>query len=687
MQTCKEHLSIAGITGWRLLVLCAVVACGQHVQAQQMSDEDAGLGFEMIGPENSAFSIDGGGWDLKPGFKINPIGGIDGGCALSYERTDPKAYEICASLPVAIEAGKKYKFSVWIKGESLKTSEPAMRCVAFELYKNGKFMSGGAYPLHSPEENWRCIGGELVSDVDCTARLLLYMERGVTGKLVFSNPKIERANCKPWIVHQLYPKFSSIASNDGITVFKVCRWWGGQEKDIEIQAELKNGGKAVASYTVKLGGDGLCKIDFGSGLPEGNAKIVIKVVDSKRKLVLIERTLPVEISRQQDLQRGGCNIGIDGRAFVDGAPFMPIGVYMHGISRADIRRLANSPFTCVMPYNAMSLKFDDSKKSGVAAIREVLDELDKHHIKIIFSIKDAFDGYPKPNSVWNYEGKNEEEFTKWIVGSLKDHPSILAWYIYDEPPGHEWLPRLEKRRRLVNALDKSHPTWIVYGEIGELPLFTSASDVMGLDIYPIRSPGKSDMSQVARNMNAAEKAFCAPTSAGGAIWGVPQFFNWGNYDKKAQIDHAYRQKSFVDPTEEEMRSICLLMAIKGAKGFIGYSYFDLFMRGAEPDAGKRWPEVCRVGETLKELEPFIMSGEKTIETTVLQTEGEVFTKCLSDGKGHLKVLIAAPGPGQVKAQIDIPTEMYLKSKFGRTEYLASGKYLFRGDGVCCDILE
>jgi len=367
---------------------------------------------------------------------------------------------------------------------------------------------------------------------------------------------------------------------------------------------------------------------------------------------------------------------------IDGNPFMPIGLFVGNISKTDIKRWAGH-FNCVMSYSCSNLKFKDSSKEGLEAVREVLDELSRNNIKIIFSIKDIYDGYPNADKKWMlYGAKSADESVKLIVNTFKDHPAVMAWYICDEL-GSNWIDELEKRKYLVNSLDMKHPTWAVYYKYQELPFFASTCDILGVDPYPIEKPGNHNMLLVKKNMDAANKSF--RTNDGIALWSVPQFHNLGNYDWRAKENYEYKLKNFATPSKEEMQSMCLLMAIMGSKGFIGYSYFDIFPRKTEEE--KRWLEICDIAELLKELAPFILSPQNSFEIIVENKQGNVLAKAFLDEDKRIKILIAGIGPGKSEAIMTIPQNINLTSRFGRTKSLTSNKYIFQGEGICSDILD
>ncbi|NCA67143.1 MAG: hypothetical protein EOM87_03660 [Clostridia bacterium] len=102
-----------------------------------------------------------------------------------------------------------------------------------------------------------------------------------------------------------------------------------------------------------------------------------------------------------------------------------------------------------------------------------------------------------------------------------------------------------------------------------------------------------------------------------ALWGAPQVFPWSNYN-------SYEEN--VWPTETQMRSMSLLMAVMGAKGFVMYSYMDLFRD--KSDFNQHWPEICRVAQTLRDLAPYLLGDAPNPTLDMKVVKGQIEAKAL-----------------------------------------------------------
>jgi hypothetical protein len=163
-------------------------------------------------------------------------------------------------------------------------------------------------------------------------------------------------------------------------------------------------------------------------------------------------------------------------------------------------------------------------------------------------------------------------------------------------------------------------------------------------------------------------------------------------------------KRFLDPTEDQMLSMSLYMAARGAKGFIFYAGNLLAMTDevfyapgrnrikdapapqTEADFTRRWAELSRVGAVLRGLEPFLLADKPAPEVKLEVEKGEVVAREFRDADGNVRILIAGVGPGESQAVITTTAPMPLTSSNGKTVALGENKYRFTGKDICSDIL-
>ena len=273
---------------------------------------------------------------------------------------------------------------------------------------------------------------------------------------------------------------------------------------------------------------------------------------------------------------------------VDDKPFFPLGLYTGNGPTSDkatevLDEIANSPFNVIMNYGISS--------GNIEQIQRYLDAVNEHGLKIIYSLKDIYEGTQYyPGRVGKYKG--EEQIIRGVVGTFKDHPAILAWYLNDELPS-KYIPRLTKRYELVKKLDPNHPAWIVLYQVNDLKLYMKTTDVIGTDPYPI--PHRS-ISMAGEWTQLTRKA-AGPKRA---IWMVPQAHNTSIYRKNGT--------KYAAPTFDEMRCMTYQCLVNGANGLVFYSFFDL--KRDPLGFESRWSDVKKLGEEIKSLVPVLLSTDE-----------------------------------------------------------------------------
>jgi len=269
-----------------------------------------------------------------------------------------------------------------------------------------------------------------------------------------------------------------------------------------------------------------------------------------------------------------------------------------------------------------------------------LDYLASKNVKIIYSIKDVYEGtrwYHEPVLGW----RGEDAIVRNVVSAFRDHPAVLAWYLNDELP-LTMRDRLEARQRLVSQLDPHHPTWAVLYQVDDLYGYQNTADVLGTDPYPI--PDKPVTL-------AAEWTQKSVAASGGhkPLWMVPQAFDWASYRKDGAKGRP--------PTLDEELVMTYLCLIYGAHGLIYYNYADL-LRDPRLGFDKRWADMLVVGKEVKQLEPALLStaGPPKLE---VQAPSGVHFAIRADNTRRTFVLMANPESQEALVRIASPQQAVL----------------------------
>lgn len=93
---------------------------------------------------------------------------------------------------------------------------------------------------------------------------------------------------------------------------------------------------------------------------------------------------------------------------------------------------------------------------------------------------------------------SREQFIQHIQ-TLKGHPALLCWYVYDEPSGDRFA-EADARYRMARDLDPAHPALINYLSS---KLEGHTGDIYSTDVYPIPHSSPSAAINAVRTMRAA----------------------------------------------------------------------------------------------------------------------------------------------------------------------------------------
>jgi hypothetical protein len=642
------------------------------------------------GIANTTFEVPGA-WALGEGFKIAAGEGQSGRGALCYERSDPGKYGF-TSQRLKLEPALKYKVGVWIRTEGVTGPDPnetgATIAVEFTDSSDPNAYRGGDYATGvRGTQGWThitMITG--LREANVTPSIRLYMRPGMTGRAWFDGVTIEPVGIADWTVYQILPEMQRLPLDGGSVLLGSEGGIPKEVADASCLIEAEQGGKTKGSVLLPVASGRISfkPSDLGAIEP-GPVNMKLTMLSPSTKAILGKNYMEATaVAGKSATDSSACTIDEHGRTLVGGKPYMPIGLFNLGITPADLARLKDSPFNTVMPYHSFFLS--STREYGLGSVCEVLDECQKNGIKVVYSLKDLHENYfgypdgyfsPKQDRILGEDpGKGSDHLVRHAVNSLKDKPAILAWYTGDEME-LKFASQLDARRRLINTLDSNHPVWAVFTHVTDLARFGSAVDVMGIDRYPIFNDSSNDLPNMKFYLDQLWRVWNAPGT--GPSWAVIQAHDSGIYDANLKKSMNLRA-----PTEEEIRSLAIMHAIAGVRGFFFYSYFDLQRQVDGKSFGERWEMMVRIGAMLKALEPLIMSTTPIQPLRIPSTEGTVCGALLRGENGEVAVLLS--GYNGPRAKVKISGLPKLHSQYGCTTKVSDDEYLFTGKGFCSDIL-
>ena len=662
-----------------------------------------GLAFGVRAAElvtNGDFEDGLANWSPVPNVTFEEQGGAEGSKGILYtlEEGSPERRPLTQELVQVPEAGALYRLAAHIRSENIKGGRPRFRVDYYDA--DGNHLGFDFKRGLAGTADWRgweinCVPPEGVA----RAVMALDMEEDITsGKAWFDHISFSKVVYAPQVC-VVYPTQGQLSADGDLVKVNLVQLGNDEGEGIYLGQRLRLEAvygderiaqeQTVASHLVNF---------QMPALPPGPVELITTLIRASDGEVLATATEHfTAVASEAPRPRGACYIDEKGRAIVDGKPFLPIGMYITNFKwpngQEEFDRLLNSPFNCFMPYDALQMHRpdDEARAPSFESLRAMLDAVDEHGKKVIFSVKDMYDapGYEGAVGMWRWMGEdylNANAALEKLVGEIGSHPAILAWYINDEISIRK-LAMVQARREQLNRLDPNHPTWGTLCDYSEAPFFACAQDVMGVDPYPLEyKTTPANQAKLVTAMNAVD-------ASGQPAWVVPQVMNWAVYRAREKPE---RWNELYEPTLEQMRAMTLYDTLRGAKGFVSYSYQDLWRpmvpsyfnppMMTKEECERRWNECCQIAETLQELAPFLLSdqGPQPVSFQVLQ--GRADARLFQDEAGRIRIIVAAIGPGPAEVVVRPPAGKSFTSAFGHATLQEDGAWRFTADGIAADIL-
>lgn len=326
-----------------------------------------------------------------------------------------------------------------------------------------------------------------------------------------------------------------------------------------------------------------------------------------------------------------CYLDEHNRLVVEGKAFFPLGFY-GGRNTEDLRRLADSPFNCVLDYGMTA--------QDVETTREYLDEAHRLGIKIIFCVNDVYPSATYRQKLGDWVGN--DAILEGVVKTFRDHPALIAWYNNDEL-AFDKKGEIEGYYRRIKELDPNHPQLMVHYRPGSYRTFVDAYDIVGVDVYPIP---KSPVTELSGRIDLAYKE----TEGKKPIWAVPQTFAWYQHREPEDPDDTLGRRRLPMPKEwlngraptyDETRAMTYLALVHRAKGILYWCFYNMTYL---PDFVERWDFMKRIGEEVEALFPVLLSPEEMAISTEPANEAIHCLLKVADGKRYLLAVNASREP-------------------------------------------
>ena len=608
---------------------------------------------------------------IRPGFGCNGNAGL----RISVSPQKPiRMYETKIIEPVM--PGKKYKLSVWLRNDPQNIRRNYLVFTA--KTPQGKWVyEKNTTTLVKKDKGWELwentftTNGEEVGKYRYSVVIGSFRGRKkTTAAYTFFDNLSMREDVPEWYCAIVWPTHHTLGPKN--SKLRLSNTFVGPylKKDalpLYLLEVFDAKGRKIAE-TVKRPNKKIVSARFDK-LPEcGKASLKVTLLDEKNRLIAGKKEFPI-IIKKRTATPNACVIDSRGRAVINGKPFMPLGFWATWSLLPEVKATKLMEKFSEAGVNLVCSGHFIFTRQTPAQEKAYLDICRKNNIKVLVALF---------RHAYRDDAKSVTQMLK-DVKRLKNNPSVLGWFMADEPSPSR-MEKVALNRQLINNIDPDHPA-IVNSDHGmQAHRFISGTDVYMHDPYPIKRHGAT----LRGSYNVAR--YIAGT--GTPYWVISQAFNWGNHQPdKRVIKDLKLYNEFIEPTENQMLANALLHGCLGAKGFILFSWGSLFKGPVPKLFPQREKAALNVIRELKTMEKFILAEKDPEVLKVKFGKGLVraFLFKADDGR-RCVVLIGIDAKNQ--AEIMLPPEFKnWKSRYGKTVLGKNGMALYSGPAISCDILD
>jgi hypothetical protein len=545
--------------------------------------------FKTGNTYNENFNSGARGWNLGRGFELRPGEGINGSTALFA--SSPRADKANTVFPIEVTPGS-YKVSIKYRVKNIKGRNKGKKGAFILGYiqtydATGKGLKAqNFWAMCDPaEQDWQTYSSSVTISQDATssAKLVIVFDWWHTGEIWFDDIFIEPTGA----VAAIFPLSpSNLTLNNQGSIALLAYFYNRadcNESNLAMLVSLNDKSKLLYPE------HGVFRGDFGRF--SKTVKVKAKLLNMKQKAIIAEHDYRLfAIPDNAKAPEGATRIDKFGRTLRNGKPILPIGTFTYQTMHPeDLKRVWDAGFDFISFgfKEAILYTYPNRQK-----MRSMLDELGKYSLKAMLQLQLMIPAKEHIRKIYagDFDGLTDRDgVVTALAETVKDHPTFLGYYLADENPRNE-LREVQILRENINQVDPWHFTVTLTNLAENFSFFVPTGDVLCYDSYPL-----PDAHKFLATDRALENLFALKTP----IWFCAQGFLWRINLK----EHANKP----DPTEGAVRTAPLLAVIHGVKGFMFYSYHEIFAKGSKFEPGhaaKFWPKVIATVKMLRELEPF-----------------------------------------------------------------------------------
>jgi hypothetical protein len=600
------------ILSFQLFLPCALVAQTDPPASPAPSDALGGLQSLYPWPEDPANLV------LNPSFEevdsfgkprgwilgssphlFRGIGARSGQWALHLEDSDQDRFTPNARQAMPLDAGW-YSFRGWARAVAAGTQVSG---------SGGRIsLSGaGSTDVISGTTDWIRLERRDVPVSPGDAPVLrIEAYRKPDGSVFFDDVEVHRLAPAPVEGFLRYPNYRGALFADrsqqilmGVMVRPEELGRAATNLLVRLSLETTDGVVIASHDSQGLSGSTVLSLD-ASGAPLGRFNLRLQAVDPAEGTVLYEYP-SYSVVKLSTEEREGLRLYVDpdNTAVIEGQRRFVLGIYdTTGYSlqpsayEPRIAKIAEAPLNMYVNYWL--------GRAPDAALKALMTTLQAHGMKYLHTVntwyEDGTDWTLHPSCDGQTPASlGEAAYTICRAKSLGLDGGLAGWYTADERAAEDASPVFQQYARLRQN-DPDGVTFVAQNRPRELSRWRDATDVMGVDPYPIYNIPEGSLSPLEMVTDWVDQARGA-TEGSRPVWAVVQYFPFGSKGHW--------------PTYDELRTMSYMGIVAGARGLFYWSYGTKGL-SSEPDLGKReeyWQRLVRVTQEIHSLESVLLQPD------------------------------------------------------------------------------
>ncbi|MBN1491954.1 MAG: hypothetical protein JXA69_18725 [Phycisphaerae bacterium] len=298
---------------------------------------------------------------------------------------------------------------------------------------------------------------------------------------------------------------------------------------------------------------------------------------------------------------------------IDGKPFFPVGLFTYHLDTQVLAELHE------LQFNTIINGFEHNQ----------LDLIHAHGLKAICFTQDEW-----------FEAAHE-------------HPALLAWYLTDEPEGHDKTPEDERERYLaLKRKDSKHPIGLCHFLFEALEQYEHACDFTMTDVYPVTANRDVPLVNVGIHMDEARRVH----GANWPNWTYIQDFGGPDTDGG----------KWAQPLPHEVRCMTYIALVHRATGILYFSYW--------PKAPQTWNSLGPLNREIHRLVPWLVAEGKELPAKVSAEAVQVRARKVASG-GVILAVNTRPVFTRVDIAVaDVPADALTMLFVNRSVPVANGVF-------------